>query len=86
MEQRGTELEWSEQWEHTSKVNIPPHCPNEVTLCSNQVLRAASLMGHTTKMQLVVNLMFTGPSDMLSGSIISPENVVPAVTEIRVKT
>ena len=29
--------------------------------------------------------MFTGPTEMLSGSVMRPEKVVPAVTEIRMK-
>lgn len=78
MEQRWTELEVSEQWGHTSKVNMPPHWPNEVILWSSHVLRDSSLMGQTTAMQLEVNLMFTGPVEILPGSVIRPENVLPA--------
>ena len=80
MEQRGTVTEGSEQCGHTSKVKIPPHCPNEVTLWSSHVLRDVSLMGHMTEMQLEVNLMLTGSLEMLAGSVMIPEKVLPAVT------
>ena len=77
MEQRVREEVDSQQCEQHSKVRIPPHCPKDVILWSNQVLREVSLMGHRIMMQLELNLTFTGPSAIVVGSVTVPENVLP---------
>lgn len=82
MEQRQTEPEDSLQCEQISKVRIPPHWPKEVTLWRSHVLRDVSLIGHKTVIQLEVNFRFTGLSEMLVGSVITPEKVLPATKQI----
>jgi hypothetical protein len=84
MEHRVTEEEVSQQFGQVSNVRIPPHWPNEVTLRRSQVLIDVSLIGHSIEIQLEVSFMFTGPSEILEGSVTTPEKVFPIMMKRKV--
>lgn len=77
MEHRAIKPGESVQLVQISKVRIPPHCPKDVILWRSHVLMDVSLMGHNNVIQLEVNFRFTGPSEMLAGSVTIPEKVLP---------